>query len=278
MRFIKNDPDLFCTGAIHYPTLVPNTFQGVGVAGISSLGVFNESRYTELVSTYFNTRSQSGFVAPTALLPSRRPILDLLNVKYVVTHSATPQPEGDLHAAGLVPAMSDDRFTVFRNPTVWPRAFVAHNYRVVPDRASAIRAAASGTADIAILEASPEFPPGGGPATPCHIVRYTPNEVRVAGNEASAGMLVLLDSFGRGWSARVNGQPSPIVPAYGAFRGVEVPAGRWEVTMEYEPPRIRAGAVVSALSVMLSVVALWSNRRLPGTRVADARKDTPNHS
>ena len=266
----RYDPGLFRVNGVPSQTLVANTFQGVGIAGITSGGVFNQSRYRELISAHFRTRRRSQFIVPLELLPADRTILDLLNVKYVVTLYTTPEQRAELDAAGLVPAMSDGGFTVFRNPTVWPRAFVVHDYRVAVDRGSAIRSAGSGTRDVAILEDRPGFPEGGGPATSCHIVFYGSNQVRVAGNDNAAGMLVLLDSFGEGWVATVNGKPSPIVPAYGAFRGVEVPAGRWEVTMTFQSPALRSGVIISTIGVGMAVIALCSRRRLFGSWSGDS--------
>jgi hypothetical protein len=264
VRYLQNDATLFRIASTQQLALFPNTFQPFGIAGISSLGVFNQPRYTELINAYYQTELNSGFILPTSLLPSKRPILDLLNVKYLVTYMVEPEKEAELQAAGLITATIDERFKVFRNPTVWPRAFVAHNFQVMPDRKSAVLAAATGTPDIAILESPPQFASGGGPATRCDIVLYEPNRLNVIGDDSSAGMLVLLDSYGDGWTATVNGAPAPIVPAYGAFRGVQVPAGRWQVAMEYRVPRLEAGLVVVTAALAIALMALCASRSLPG--------------
>jgi hypothetical protein len=266
VRFLQNGPIPFRMASIQQPALFPNTFQPFGIAGISSLGVFNQPRYTELINAYYPTELNSGFILPTSLLPSKRPILDLLNVKYLVTYSLAPEKEAELEAAGLTLATTDERFKVFRNPTVWPRVFVAHRFQVVEDRKSAILAAATGTEDVAILESLPGFTPGDGPATGCDIALYEPNRLKVIGNDSNPGMLVLLDSYGDGWTATVNGAPAPIVSVYGAFRGVQVPAGRWEVAMEFRPPRLGAGLVVSAAALIIALLALCVPRPLPGAR------------
>jgi hypothetical protein len=264
VRFLQNDATLFRMASVHQLALFPNTFQAFGIAGISSLGVFNQPRYTELINAYYRTELNSGFILPTSLLPSKRPILDLLNVKYVVSFNPSSEEQAELEAAGLTPAASDGLFKVFRNPTVWPRAFVAHDFRVVADRKSAILEAASGTQDIAILESPPAFAPSGGAASRTDIALYEPNRVRVVGNDSSAGMLVLLDSYGDGWTATVNGSPTPVVPAYGAFRGVEVPEGKWEVEMEYRVPGLRAGLLVTVAALTIAFLALCKSRPLPG--------------
>jgi hypothetical protein len=266
VRFLQSDRSLFRIGPTQQPALYPNGFQAFGIAGVSSLGVFNEPRYTELINAYYKTELNSGFILPIAQLPSQRTILDLLNVKYLVSYNPQPEKQAELEAAGMTLAATDERFKVFRNSTVWPRAFVAHDYQVVADRISAVAAAATATQNVAILESHPGFAAGGGAATGCDVALYETDRVRIVGNDASAGILVLLDSYGDGWSATVNGAPAPIVPAYGAFRGVEVPAGRWEVAMAYRVPGLRAGLVVAVAAFTIALLAICVARPLPGAR------------
>jgi hypothetical protein len=264
VRFLQADPTMFRIASVQQPALYPNTFQSFGLAGISSMGVFNQPRYTMLINAYYQTVLNSGFILPTTVLPAKRPVLDLLNVKYVVTYSLPPEKVAELEAAGLTPADRDERFTVFTNPTVWPRAFVAHDFQVVKNQQEAIVAAGTATRDVAILESAPAFGPGGGPATACDIALYEPNRLIVTGNNSSAGMLVLLDAYAEGWTATVNGSPADIAPAYGAFRGVEVPRGAWEVDMTYQVPGLRAGVVVALAAVLVALGALCVRRPLPG--------------
>jgi hypothetical protein len=263
VRFLQQDPELFRIHSIDL-ALHPNTFQGVGIAGISSLGVFNESRFTALIEAFFKTELNP-FITTTSLLPTNRPVLDLLNVKYVVTYPVTPEKQAALDAGGLKLVLTDGNVSVFRNPTVWPRAFVAHDYHVEPNATEAMKAGAVRLAqDVAVLEARPTFAPGGGPATACQIREYRPNRVVISGDDSAPSMLVLLDSFGDGWTATVNGKMVPILPAYGAFRGVEVPAGRWEVTMRYRVPRLRAALVLTLVCLAVAIVAIFFRRDLPG--------------
>ncbi len=273
VRFVQQDREAFRIHSIHSFALQPNTFQGVGISGISSLGVFNQPRFTALIEAFFKTQFNSGFIIPISLLPTSRPALDVLNVKYVITWAATAAEQAALAEAGLTVVHTDGHFSVYRNPSVWPRAFVAHDYRIAPDQTLAINALSAGpTKDVAILEFRPTIASGGGPASGCEIVEYRPNRVVIAGEQSAPGMLVLLDSFANGWTATVNGQSVPIVPAYGAFRAVEVPAGRWEVTMRYHVPRLRPALVLAMLSLAVAMVAVFIRRDLPGSSRVAARE------
>jgi hypothetical protein len=267
IRFLQGDRSMFRIASVQQPALYPNTFQAFGLAGISSMGVFNQPRYSELINAYYPTQLNSGFILPTVPLPSKRPVLDLLNVKYVVTYNLPQEKQAELEAAGLRPAAVDARFKIFQNPGVWPRAFVAHDFMLVKDRETAMLADGTATQDVAILESPPAFAAGGGPATACEIVLYESNRLKVTGNDSKAGMLVLLDSYGDGWTATVNGSPAAIVPVYGAFRGIEVPAGAWDVAMTYQVPRLRTGLLIALVALVIALAALCISRPLPGAFV-----------
>lgn len=52
---------------------------------------------------------------------------------------------------------------------------------------------------------------------------------------AEPRVLIATSNFSKGWSATVNGDPTEIIPVYGAFMAVKVPAGASNVVFEYRP-------------------------------------------
>lgn len=264
VRIVQSDPGLFRIHSVHDPALPPNTFQGVGLAGIGSLGVFNQPRYGRLIEAYFETERNSSFILPRTLVPEKPVLLDMLNVKYVLTYRPNEQAQARLAAAGFTAAAVDGNFAVYRNPRVWPRAFVAHDYRVVGAEGDAIAAVGDlDSPNVVVVERAPGFARVPRAASDCTIELYAPNHVAVTGETQLPGMLVLLDAFGPGWSASVNGGPTAIVPVNGAFRGLPVPAGRWRVAMTYRPPFLRAGLIASFAALgaaLLMALAPWRRR------------------
>ena len=71
---------------------------------------------------------------------------------------------------------------------------------------------------------------------------------------SSAGMLVFVDSFNKGWRATVNGQESKVYQVNGAFRGVCLPsAGTFEVVTRYRPAPFGFISLLFGIGVLISL-------------------------
>jgi uncharacterized membrane protein YfhO len=93
------------------------------------------------------------------------------------------------------------------------------------------------------------------------VIAHTPHEVRLQIETPVSGLLVLTDTYLRGWQAWVDGQPASIWVANHAFRAVVVPGGAHTVTFAYRPQSFYLGAIASGVSgVILVLVALWPSR------------------
>ncbi|MGH8104137.1 MAG: YfhO family protein [bacterium] len=100
---------------------------------------------------------------------------------------------------------------------------------------------------------------------------YRGPRITISGTAAQAGFLFISATYAPGWLARVNGAVAPIFRAQYQFMAVPVSAGDLRISMHYEPPGFRVGALISAL-YLLALLALWL---LPGRRVrpmTNARK------
>jgi len=60
--------------------------------------------------------------------------------------------------------------------------------------------------------------------------------------------------YPEGWLARVDGKPAPIREVNTVLRGIMVPAGTHEITMDFEPADVRLGRLISNLSLLLIVL------------------------
>jgi len=81
-------------------------------------------------------------------------------------------------------------------------------------------------------------------ATPrgCALLQYRNTKLDIACDAPHAARLVVNDTFAPGWSACVNGEPAPVTPYRGLFRGIPVPAGHSQIVLRYDPvPFLRRG-------------------------------------
>jgi uncharacterized membrane protein YfhO len=97
-------------------------------------------------------------------------------------------------------------------------------------------------------------------AATCTRGRSRPTAAR-AGQERfdvetnASAYLVVRGSYARGWRARVDGVPAPVLRANGKHRAVAVPAGKHEVVMRYEPPGLWIGIGLTVLAALASAAA-----------------------
>jgi hypothetical protein len=192
------------------------------------------------------------------------PLLDLLGVDYVVS----PVP---LKQRGLVPVLRDGAVTVYRNEGALPRAWLVHDHAVARDERDRLRRLAGGRLDFArsvLLDRPPppevasalrEPPPGA--IERVEIRSYRPNHVVVDVVAEAPGLLVTSEADASGWTARVDGEPAPILRANHAFRSVPVPQGRHRVTFDYAPAAARIGSVASLGGLLVAALALAREAR-----------------
>jgi hypothetical protein len=164
---------------------------------------------------------------------------------------------------------------VLENRRALPRAYVTHEALVAPP-SEALGALSR-----------PEFVPGrtfvleneapaalGGADTVRSAVRLVASGTRRIELEVDAvanGILVLIDTYHPGWTARVDGAVTEILAANGMLRGVPVGPGVHRVELSNDPWRFRLGAGLSLLSLLA-----WPRpvRRRPPPGSADGRRES----
>ncbi len=194
------------------------------------------------------------------------PLMDLLNVKYIITEVEIPNP------AKYRPVYQDGAVRVYENLGALPRAFTlpASASLAAADVAEALR-----TYDVhhyVVLEENcgPTAPsPTPADPVPQTVTHYGLNEVLVDVSVPAASWLVLADSHFPGWRAFVRPQGAgedaerevPVCLANGNFRGVYLEPGAWTVRFKYSPNSVKIGAFISFVAGMvllfLTGLYLW---------------------
>ncbi|HQK75913.1 MAG TPA: YfhO family protein, partial [Candidatus Hydrogenedentes bacterium] len=109
----------------------------------------------------------------------------------------------------------------------------------------------------------PSAPPAGeAPLTPRvtpspgTLEERSPERLAVHVEVPQAGIVVLSDSFARGWRASLDGVPCEILRVNGIFRGVAVPAGVHDIVFTYRPASLYLGIGIALFGAALLVGSL----------------------
>jgi hypothetical protein len=107
---------------------------------------------------------------------------------------------------------------------------------------------ATDAAHVAILA---QAPPAA--ATAARITTYESQRVVIKATTDRPALLMLNDANYPGWQVTVNGNPTRMLKADYLFRGVMLRAGQSVVEFRYAPTSFRAGALISAIALMVMV-------------------------
>jgi hypothetical protein len=199
------------------------------------------------------------------------PLLDLLNVRYIVV----PADAGREHPGvgwlldNFETVYLDGDVRVLENPEAFPRAWIVHEAVHVPGGAAASILAA-GTIDprkTALIEVP--LPPmertAVSAADSARVLERQPDRMVITTRSSAPGLLVLSETYDPGWRAYIDGERAPVLVANHVLRAVPLLAGEHEVELRYEAPWLRTGLAVSAgTAVALAILAIgwpWRPRR-----------------
>jgi len=181
---------------------------------------------------------------------------DMLNVRYIVTHAATPLAGYDLIATA-------EGLSIYENKNALPRAFFASRVVEVSNHADAIESLRA-SANAVVIESANAGAQGIDNASQARqtspsqatIIEDMRNRVVIETQNEDSGMLVLSDNYYPGWSASVDGAPAEIFRANCTMRAVNVPAGRHMVSFVFMPATFKASVYLSLVTAALVAFGL----------------------
>lgn len=183
-------------------------------------------------------------------------LLDLMNMKYVLTDQEIRSPKFEL--------VFDRGTNIYRNRAVLPRAFIVPEAKVLSQGEQVqaeLRSPRFDPRRTVLLQDEPAGVPTGGGSGEVSVVAYRPEEVALRASVSSGGgWLVLSDAFYPGWQATVDGKPVKIYRADYAFRAVPLPEGIHLVHFIYDPLTYRVGRAISLGTLLLIGFWLGYNR------------------
>lgn len=231
------------------------------VLGYQTVGGFTAlfpSRYYEYMTRYSEKQVPEGWVSLFYGVTKNHVFMDLLNVKYEIAHSA--------RLLGL-------------RETYLPRAFLVQNSLVLrKNQILDFMARKDFDPQETILFEEEEFrnEPGFRSHAPSaasgwvEITHYRPDRIALTAESPNPAYLFLSEIFYPGWKATINGRPTRILRGNYLFRVLEIPAGRHQVLLEFDPWTTKAGTGITLVTALLFFV-LPAFRRL-GKKVSDEYK------
>jgi hypothetical protein len=251
--------------------LTSNLATPMGLNGVQGYNAVHIARYDQYM-TALNGRSQGYHNADVVPKGLDSPLLDLLNVRYmIVPADVDAGQDALLELKDAHPTVyGDERVEVLENRDALPRAWIVHSARQAPP-SETLEQLGSGTVDpreTALLERPP--PDLGRPADPsadrATVTAYEADRIGLQTATGARGLLVLSEGYYPAWKAYVDGKPVPLYAADHVLRAVPVPAGEHSVELRYESWSLRTGLAVSlaAYLVLLVLVVFSARRRLKG--------------
>jgi hypothetical protein len=186
------------------------------------------------------------FLAPP--MPIER-AWELLNVKYVITW----RRELFVPSTIIYQEPANDGVTyLHRLESVGPRAWLVTQIRTANDQ-TILQTLADPTFDrwsIALLEPNSNYQlPITNHQSP--IINYQLSTINYHVATPSPALLILSEPYYPGWQAMVDGRPAPLLRADYILRAVPISAGEHTVELTFRPLSFTAGAVMSALTIVL---------------------------
>jgi len=230
--------------------LPPNVPMSYGLRTLDGYAAFVDRQQAPLFNAAFLD----------AVLHKDLSLLSLLGAKYLAVGGGTSFPELEGVQAGP--------FTVYRNPGAFPHVFTAGEVVAAADPIEAYfrtteLARAGRLRDVAVVEGELDglqLEPG---ATVSLATEVRRPEWVIAHTEASGPTLVVLNErWDRGWRARVDGRPAPLLKVNGVLMGAVTPAGEHTVEFLYRPTGFLVGRALTLVSAAAcAALVLWPRRR-----------------
>jgi len=156
---------------------------------------------------------------------------------------------------------------LLENPSAAPRAALRRAHCVGSEQ-EAYRAVISRSFDPAreaVLECGGRRASSTYTAVPSDQARiddYAPEHIELTAQNASPALLVLNDAIAQGWTAKVDGKGSEILPANYAVRGIELQPGRHKIVLTYRTPGLFLGLCISSFTLFSVLGAILFRRFL----------------
>ena len=215
------------------------------------------------------TTVMAGFNTPKLKI-ANQPILDLMGIKYAILQTDTQiKLKGWRRiASGSIPEAFSLRgsqpyqipYLIMENENPLPRAYIVGDARSLNPKESSkkiISAISKVRPRKEVLLQQDILPQGTRQSyKAAEIINETPGHLQIKAEVNEPGYLILSDIYCPGWSARVNNNPTPILPANYSLRAIPLPAGKNDIHLSFTPPGFKVGCLISIMTFTIILILL----------------------
>jgi hypothetical protein len=250
-----------------------------GIENICSCAPLSNREYIDLIRNFPGMEFSEGWTIRVADPVKAQSLLNMLNVKYLLTPPDVRLQEG---LAFRTTERSD--FAVMENLGVWPRAFFANQVVSIASNEEFIKHLLGNGRQpfVALTQTEIEKEPGlqrldtVSPAaiSPATNYRLSPNTTEFDIHASSAGVVCLTEGQAKDFTARANNEPKEVLTVNRAFKGIYLDQpGDYHVQFTYRPRHWRlacalfwisaGGVIMLALMSIICVNGVEKSRRSP---------------
>ncbi len=203
----------------------------------------------------------------------RQAVFDRMSVEFLVSDRIESDPPWPVAAEG---EWDGSRFVIQRNAMAMPRAYVVPRAIVLPDHPDVVLSSVAGLdpRESVVMTFDPLAGRDAGVREPFRAVEWTsndPDRPALLVTTRAPGLLVVADTWMPGWTATVDGRPVPVLRGNYAQRVITLPEpGRHEIILEYHPPGLILGCLISLGSVLAWAILVmpWAVESFRSRRLA----------
>lgn len=244
-----------------------------GVYGLESIGSAMPLSNRELIELFQNCpglQMGDGWVVVITDLAAAQPLLNLLNVKYLLgPPMAVTLPKGmDFQV------VDHSDFGVLQNPEAWPRAFFSDKIISIASNEDFVKRLVQNgkTPFVALTPGQIETQPGlehlestqVASIFPATHYQLLPNSTAFDIHAPSAGIVCLSEGQAKDFFATANGQSKSVLTVNRAFKGIYLDQpGDYHIEFVYRPPHWRLSCALFwiALGILIMLACLRAIRR-----------------
>jgi hypothetical protein len=180
------------------------------------------------------------------------PILDLLNVKYILTLTK-------LNNSGFKLIFDNNHTYIYENMNVLPRAFVIYNVSVKSknDIINELKNESFNPTNALLINKNIDnLPQSNKTYEPVEISKYSPNEIILQTNTTEPGFLVLSEVYYPDWKAYVDGEQKEVYRAYNALRAIKLDEGLHTIKFACYSSSLNTGTKITIITIAFLILII----------------------